>query len=83
MLRSGPSTTQPPGFDQQNEANKLRYTQSGQGRASAGNTMPETVIIVDYDPAWPEIFAALRRRIKAALAGRSRPSREAGGASDG
>lgn len=29
--------------------------------------MAQPVVIVDYDPAWPEVFAALRDRVTAAL----------------
>ena len=29
--------------------------------------MPDSIIVVDYDPRWPEAFAALRARIASAL----------------
>jgi GrpB-like predicted nucleotidyltransferase (UPF0157 family) len=30
--------------------------------------MPDPIVVVDYDPQWPELFAALRERVGKALA---------------
>src|SRR5262245_31489268 len=35
----------------------------------SGAVMSESVVIVDYDPRWPELFAAERAHIAAALRG--------------